>query len=147
MLSPFPVPPSPETPYPIPSLLLLRGYSPSTYPLLSPHPGIPLHWGIDPFQVQGPHLPFMPNKAILSYIFAWSHGLLHVYSLVGGLVPGSTGVCGWLILLFFLWGCKPLEVLQPFMGFLKESLPRGQKFHTVLATLFLDLQSTKSQEG
>ena len=27
----------------------------------------------------------------------------HVYSLVGGLVPGSSGGTGWLILLFFLW--------------------------------------------
>jgi hypothetical protein len=31
----------------------------------------------------------MPDKAILCYICGWSHGSLHVYSLVGGLVPGS----------------------------------------------------------
>jgi hypothetical protein len=35
-------------------------------------------------------------------------GSLHVYSLVGGLVPGSCGGSGWLILLFFLGGCKLL---------------------------------------
>jgi hypothetical protein len=37
---------------------------------------------------------------------------LHVYSLVGGLVPGSSwggGRSGWLILLFFLWGCKGVK--------------------------------------
>jgi hypothetical protein len=42
---------------------------------------------------QGPLFPFMPDKAILCYICGWSHGLLHVYFLGGGLVPGSSG--GW----------------------------------------------------
>jgi len=51
----------------------------------------------------------MPNKAILCYICSWSHGSVHVYSLGGGLVPGSSG---WLVL--FLWGCKPLQLLQSF---------------------------------
>ena len=45
------------------------------------------------------------------YICIWSH----VYSLVGGLVPGSSGESGWLILLFLLWGCKPLQLLQSFL--------------------------------
>jgi hypothetical protein len=56
----------------------------------------------------------IPDKAILCYICGWSHGYLHVYSLVGGLVPGRSGGSGWLILLFFLWGCKPLQLLQSF---------------------------------
>ena len=34
----------------------------------------------------------MSHKAILCYICGWSHGFLHVYSLVGGLVPGRSGV-------------------------------------------------------
>jgi hypothetical protein len=44
-----------------------------------------------------------------------SHGSLHVYSLVGGLVPrGSEGtVC--FILLFLLWSCQPLQL--PYKGF------------------------------
>ena len=42
-------------------------------------------------QDQGPFLPMMPDKAILCYICGWSHGYLHVYSLVGGLVSGSSG--------------------------------------------------------
>jgi hypothetical protein len=58
-------------------------------------------------------LPLMPDKAILCYICRWSHGSLHVYSLVGGLVRESSGVCGWLILVF-LRGCKALHFLQSF---------------------------------
>jgi hypothetical protein len=54
------------------------------------------------------------HKAILCYICSWSNGSLHVYSLVGGLVPGSSGSNGWFILLFLLWGCKPLQFLDPF---------------------------------
>ena len=37
------------------------------------------------------------------------------YSLVGGLVPGSSGGTSWFILLFLLWACKLLH---------KEKLPR-----------------------
>jgi hypothetical protein len=57
---------------------------------MPPHPGIPLHWDIKPAQDQGPLLPLIPDKTILSYICSWSHGSLHVYSLVGGLAPGSS---------------------------------------------------------
>jgi hypothetical protein len=41
----------------------------------------------------------MSHKAILCYICSWSHGSLQVYSLVGGLVPGNSGVGGevWLV--------------------------------------------------
>jgi hypothetical protein len=56
----------------------------------------------------------MPNKAILCYICGWSLGSLHVYSLVGGLVPASSGWSGWLILwgYFCQLGWKPLQLLQ-----------------------------------
>jgi hypothetical protein len=74
----------------------------------APCPHTPLHFGIEPSQDQGPLLPLMSDKAILCYICSWSHLSLHVYSLVGGLVPGNSGGSGWLILLFFLWGCKAL---------------------------------------
>ena len=63
----------------------------TTYPLLLPCSGIPLHLGIESSQGQGPLLPLMSNKSILCYICSWSHGLLHVYSLLGGLVHGSFG--------------------------------------------------------
>jgi hypothetical protein len=59
------------------------------HPLQPPHPGILLQWGIEPSQDQGPLFPLMPDKAILCYICSWSHESLHVYSLVGVLVPGS----------------------------------------------------------
>jgi hypothetical protein len=63
-----------------------------THPLPLPCPCIPLHWG--PSQDQGPLLSLMSHNAILCYICGWSHGSLHVYSLVGGLVPGSSGSTG-----------------------------------------------------
>ena len=55
------------------------------------HSSIPIYWGIEPAQDQGHPPPLMPNKAILCYIWSWSHGSLHVYSLVGGSVLGSSG--------------------------------------------------------
>jgi hypothetical protein len=102
MLSSFPIPPSAlETSYPIPpppASMRVYPHLP-THPLLPPCPHIPLHWGIESSQDQGPLLPLMFDKAILCYIYCWSHGSLLVYSLVGGLDPGSSG---WLILLLFL---------------------------------------------
>ena len=99
---------------PIPFLpLLLWGYSP-TYLFLIPCPGIPLHWDIKPSQDQGTPLPLMPDKAILCCICSWIHRSLHACSLVGGLVSGnSRGGSDWLILLFFLWGCKILQLFHP----------------------------------
>jgi hypothetical protein len=87
----------------------------STHPLLPPCPGIPLHWGIESSWDQGPLLSLMIFKAILCYICGWSPGTLHLYSLVGALVPGSSGGSGCLIFLFFLSGCKTLLLLQSFL--------------------------------
>jgi hypothetical protein len=115
---------APQKP-PIPStfLLFLWGCSPTHPPtnyhlltLLFPYTGASsLH------RTKG---PLMPDKAILCYIYGWSCGSLHVYSLVGSLDPGSSG---WLILLFFLWGCKLLQLLQwphdQFNGWLQASVP------------------------
>ena len=81
-----------------------------TQQLQTHHPSIPLHWRIEPSQYQVPPVSLMLNKAILCYICSLSHGSLHVYSLIGGLVPGSSGSSGWLIL-FLLWGAKPLQFL------------------------------------
>ena len=75
-------------------------------------PGIPLHWGIEPPQAQGPLLPLMSNKVILCHICGQSHGSLHVYSLVGGPVPGSSGGSSWLTLLLSPCGCKNPQLLQ-----------------------------------
>jgi hypothetical protein len=93
-------PPQPTIPSPIPCFY--EGVPPPTHLLPPQCPGIPLHWGIKPSQDQGALLPLMPNKTILCYVCGWSHGSLHVYSLVGGLVPESSGRSGWLMLFFFL---------------------------------------------
>ena len=85
-----------------------------THPLPLSCPGIPLYWGIKPSQDQGPLLLLMSHKAILCYICDRSHESLYVYSMVDDLVPGSSWGPGWLVLLFFLWGCKPLHLLQSF---------------------------------
>ena len=58
------------------------------------HTGFPLHWGIKPSQDK--ELPMMPDKTIPCYICSWSHGYLRIYSLIGGLVPGSSEVV-WLV--------------------------------------------------
>jgi hypothetical protein len=52
----------------------------------------------------------MNEKEVLYYICSW----IHVYSFDDGLVPGSSGESGWLILLFFLWDCKPFNSFNPF---------------------------------
>jgi hypothetical protein len=91
MVSQFPILPTQKSPSHSPSTCFYEGVTTS---LLPPCPHIPLHWGIKPSQDQGSLLPLMPNKAILC------------------LVPGSSG---WLILLFFLWGCKLLQLLQSFL--------------------------------
>jgi hypothetical protein len=64
------------------------------------------------------HQAFMGPKAS-SPIDVWQdHPLLHIRlvpwvtpCVLFGLDPGSSG---WLIL-FFLWGCKPLQLLQSFL--------------------------------
>jgi hypothetical protein len=57
----------------------------------------------------------MTDKAILCYICGWSHRSFHMYTLVGGLVPGSSEGTGWFMLLLLLWGCKPLQLLGSFL--------------------------------
>ena len=38
-----------------------------------------------------PPLLVMSDKAILYYVCIWSPSFLHIYSLVGGLLPGNSG--------------------------------------------------------
>ena len=95
---------------PIPSSLSMLLYRCShTHLLLHPHPGILLHW---PSQDQGPVFPLMPDKVILCYIGSWSHGSLHVYSLVTGLELVSSQESGSLILLYFLLVANPFSSLS-----------------------------------
>ena len=53
----------------------------------------------------------MPHKANLCYISSWIHRPLHVYSLVGGLITGSSGCRGRGV----LFGCSSNEVANPFV--------------------------------
>jgi hypothetical protein len=43
---------------------------------------------MQPSQDQEPLLSLMSHKTILCYICGWTHGSLHVYSLVGGVALG-----------------------------------------------------------
>ena len=109
-------------------------------PHLTPHPGIPLHWSIEPSQDQGPLLSLMPNKTILFCIYIWSNGLLHVYSLDGGSVPGSS------------WGlagryCFSYGVANHFIYFsalLTSPLESPYLVCSLLPCLLLDLKLTSS---
>ena len=106
MFSHFQVSPL-ETPYSIPPPQPLWGCS-SAHPLPSSRPGIPLHWGIDHPQAQGPLLPPMFFKAILCHICGQRRGLLRVYSLVGGPVPRGLAC----------WHCCSLHgAANPFSSF------------------------------
>jgi hypothetical protein len=92
MLFSFPVYPQ-KLPIPSSIPLLLWGCFP-IHPFPLPCLCIPLNWGIEPSQDKGLLLSLMPDKAILCFICSSSHGSLHVYSFVGGLVPESSGGCG-----------------------------------------------------
>jgi hypothetical protein len=98
----------------LPSPCFYEGPPLPMYPLPPHHPSIPLCIGIQSPLDQWPPLPLMPDKAILCYISRWSYGSLNVYSLVGSLVPCSSGGSGWLMLLLFLWGCKIFQLPQSF---------------------------------
>jgi hypothetical protein len=97
-----------KLPIPSPFLLLLWGCAPTEphTPVSSPSHSSTL--GHRAFTE--PLLPLLPEKAILCYICGWSHGSLHVYSLVGGLVPGSSGgLVGWC--------CSSYGVVNSFSSF------------------------------
>jgi hypothetical protein len=96
--------------YPPPLFCFYEGMPPPTYPLLSQHPSILLHWSIKSSQDQGPS-PINVQQG---------HSLLYMrleplvppcVHLIGGLVPVSSGSTGWFILLFILWSCKLLQLL------------------------------------
>jgi hypothetical protein len=72
------------------SLLLLINLPTPEIPGL----GIPPTWDTEPSWNQGPLLPLMTDKAILCCICSWSYKYLHEYSLLGGLIPGSSGDTG-----------------------------------------------------
>jgi hypothetical protein len=84
------LPPSPPIPPPFPASMRVLPYPP-IHSHLTALEFLYTGTSIEPSQDQGPLLPLMTNKAILCYICDWSHGSLHVYSLVGCLVSGHSG--------------------------------------------------------
>jgi hypothetical protein len=127
----FPVFPS-ANPLSHPSFSCLYDSAPSPTP--TPHYclsalAFPLrHWAFTGPRGFPPGDAWQDNTIILCYICSCSHGPPHVYSLIGGLVPGRFFLGGrgsdWLILLFFLWGCKPLQLLQ-FFSYLLHWVPHA----------------------
>jgi hypothetical protein len=86
-LIPLPgTPHSQNPPIPSPSPCFYDRVPPPNPPPPTSPPSVPLHWDIY-YTFIGPLHPLMSDKAILCYICSWSH----VYSLVGSLVPGSSG--------------------------------------------------------
>jgi hypothetical protein len=113
----IPFPGSPFLVSPIPSSLplLLWGCSSTHSPTPTSLLSFPLHWDIYcTFIRTKTSPPLMHDKAILCYICSWGH----LYSFIDGLVSWNSGGSDWLILLFFLWGCKSLQLLQSFLQFL-----------------------------
>ena len=83
MISPFTdTPLQPLIPYPSVRVLLHHLF---THCCLTT-----LCYSFNPPQDQGSPLLLMSGNAILCYTGIWSHEFLHVYSLVGGLVYGSS---------------------------------------------------------
>jgi hypothetical protein len=74
-----------------------------THPFLLTTPGIPIFWDIEHSQ-----LPLMTEETILCYICSWSRESHQVNSLVGGLVPGSSG--GYLLIHIVV---PPMELQVP----------------------------------
>jgi hypothetical protein len=98
----------PPTPSPSPASLCSLTHPPN--PIFPPWHSPPLGHRAPSGPRASP--PTDANKAILCYICGRCHGSLHVYSLVGSPVPGSSRGSGWLTLLLPPWGCKPPQLLQ-----------------------------------
>jgi hypothetical protein len=91
---------------------------PPTHPLLPHWSSIPLPWVIKPPLDQGFSLWVMPDKAILCYISSCSHRYpLCIF--VWWFTPSELSGFGWLILLFFLWGCKNISKTFEKTGIMK----------------------------
>ena len=107
--------------YPLSQFLLQNSplplplHLPPNPPTPIPGPDIPLYWDIEPSQDLGPLLPLMTDKAILCSICSQSQKSQNVFSLICSLVPRSSGATGQVILMFLLWGCKPLKLLGYFL--------------------------------
>jgi hypothetical protein len=117
-------------------------------------------WGCSPTHPPTPtsaplHSPMLGHRAFTgpkasSSIDVW-HGnpLLHmqlVSCVLLGLVPGSSGCTGWFMLLFLLWGSKPLQFLQSFLYLLLWG-PHAQFDGWLLASVSVWSGSGRASEG
>jgi hypothetical protein len=107
--SPSPPPPKKKPSHP---LLLLRGVPLHSYThCCLPALAFPYTGASNLPRTKGLSSHWCPNKAILCYICGWTHGSLHVYFLVGGLVPGSCWEL-WLFNIVFLPMCLCLKTFS-----------------------------------
>jgi hypothetical protein len=107
-----------------PPLCLHEGASQKTHTLLSYHSSIPLQLGIKLPNNQGLPLSLLLGKAILCYIYIWSHGSLQVQPLIGSLDSGRTGWSGQLTLFFLcVW-----SVGGPLKGLFLNSIFSQKQF-------------------
>ena len=114
---PFPgLPSGNHHPIPLPPVSVRVVLHPPTNLLPPSRPGIPLSWGMEHPQAQGPLLQLMFNKAILCHICGRSHGSFHVYSLVGSPVSGSSEGGVW-----------PVDTVGPPMGLQTSSAYEAQE--------------------
>jgi hypothetical protein len=87
----------------------------------------------------------MPDKAILCYICSWSHRSDHVNSLVGDLVPGSSGggggLAGLIDIVVLSMGLQTPSVLPltPPLGFCAQCDGQLQASASVLVRLWQSL--------
>jgi hypothetical protein len=96
---------------PITSLLplLLWGCSPPSIPISPPwHSPTLGHWVFTGLRASPPTDDQQGHPLLHMQLEPW----------VGSLVPGSSAGFCWWILLFFLWGSKPLQLLQSFFQLL-----------------------------
>jgi hypothetical protein len=66
-------------------------WSPLSHPTQAHLPVLALSYTGSLNTLRPKNLPSHWSQSVLCYICGWSHGSLHLYSLVGGLVPGSSG--------------------------------------------------------
>jgi hypothetical protein len=112
---PFPGLPFRNTLSHLPPPCLYESAPQPTHPLLSILPGIPLHWGIEHPQGQGPLLLMCNRPSSATYAARAMGPSIYILWLVvqfpGALGWGGGGGSGRLSHLFPLWGCKSPQLL------------------------------------
>ena len=98
-----------------PSSLLDEGALSLTHPLWPHCTSIPLHWGTSLHRTKGYASQWCSKRQSSATYVAAAMGPCRYTLWLFFLVSGNYGGHGWLILLFFLWGCNHLHLLQSFI--------------------------------